>query len=136
MHQREHKESSTFLRWIQAFFCFKYRLMSFKEELQKEKLSLPLIYWKKINFYLNLVDIQQHPSLKFKVGTSIKCQNIYFMFHIFQLFAEFSLRMFFLLNLMFYSTLWFWLLLFCCCYENDLRQCACFNSVSESNYNG
>ncbi len=53
MHEHEHKESSTFLRWIQDFFCFKYRPMSFKEEPQKEKLSLPFIFWKKINFHSN-----------------------------------------------------------------------------------
>ncbi len=32
--------------------------MSFKKEPQKLKLSLPLIFWQKINFYLNRVDIQ------------------------------------------------------------------------------
>ena len=31
--------------------------MSFKEEPQKEKLSLPFIFWKKINFHFNRVDI-------------------------------------------------------------------------------
>ena len=31
--------------------------MSFKEEPQKEKLSLPFIFWKKINSYLNRVYI-------------------------------------------------------------------------------
>ena len=31
--------------------------MSFKEEPQKEKLSLPFFFWKKNNFHLNHVDI-------------------------------------------------------------------------------
>ncbi len=39
------------------FFCFKYRQMSFKEELRRKKLSSPLIFLKKIIFYLNRIDI-------------------------------------------------------------------------------
>ena len=57
MHEREHKESSPFLRCIQALFCFIYRLMSFKEKPQKEKLSLPFIFLEEKIFHLNRVDI-------------------------------------------------------------------------------
>ena len=57
MHEQEHEELSTFLRWIQAFFCFKYRQMTFKEELRRKNIVSPFIFWKKINSYLNRVDI-------------------------------------------------------------------------------
>ena len=51
MHEREHKESTPSCGESKLFLCFKYRLMSFKEEPQKEKLSLPLFFfWKIINF--------------------------------------------------------------------------------------
>ena len=36
MHEREHKQFSTFQHRIQVFFGYKYRQMSFKEELQKK----------------------------------------------------------------------------------------------------
>ena len=50
MPEREHKPFSTFLWWIQYFFCFKYRQISFKEELREKKLSSPFIFWKKNRF--------------------------------------------------------------------------------------
>ena len=52
MQEREQKEPNTFLQWIQ-FFGVKYRLMSFKEEPQKEKLSLPFIFFGKNKFLFN-----------------------------------------------------------------------------------
>ncbi len=42
MHEREHKESAL----NQTFFCFKYRLMTSKEEPQTEKLTENLGLWK------------------------------------------------------------------------------------------
>ncbi len=57
MHEQEHKELSTFLRRIQAFFGFIYRQMTFKEELRRKNMVSPFIFWKKINSYLNRVNI-------------------------------------------------------------------------------
>ena len=37
MHGQEQKQFSTFLKWIQAFFCFKYRQMSSTEEPREKK---------------------------------------------------------------------------------------------------
>ncbi len=51
------------------FFCFKYRHMSFKEELHRKKLSLPFNFWKIINFPLNRVDILVKKFLTKKIYT-------------------------------------------------------------------
>ncbi len=46
MHEREQKESSTFLRWIQAFFALNIGNCHLKKNYKK-KLVLPFIFWKK-----------------------------------------------------------------------------------------
>ncbi len=37
--------------------CGEYMQMTFKEELQRKSIVSPFIFWKKINSYLNRVDI-------------------------------------------------------------------------------
>ncbi len=48
------------------FFCFEYRLMSFKGEPRKEKLTSPFIFWRKFFFlHFNRVDIHEFYLKKF-----------------------------------------------------------------------
>ncbi len=53
MHEQDHKQFSTLQKLIKAYFCFKFRHMSYKEEPRKKKLSSPFIFQ---NFFLSLLN--------------------------------------------------------------------------------
>ena len=57
MHEQEHKQFSTFHRYIQALLCFKYRQMAFKEDPGKKVIHTVHFLEKKLDFMSKIVDI-------------------------------------------------------------------------------
>ncbi len=55
MHERQQKISAPSSSDSNNLFCYKYKQMSFKEELRRKKLSSPLKYMKKIDLLLNSI---------------------------------------------------------------------------------